>query len=120
MDKKVNLKSLLPLPEITVYVLLTLYQPRTVNGIIRLIKNKKRSGASLKPEFVNKVIQNLLSTHLIVKTLSTNTLDNNTTEFIISPLGKEIIVLEEKRLTNLITNIHKVTNTKDNNIIKSH
>ena len=120
MDKKINLKSLLPLPEIKVYILLTLYEPRTVTGIIRLIKNKKNKDASLKPEFVDKVIQNLLSNHLIVKTLSTSNLDNNTSEFIISPLGKEIIVLEEKRLTNLIGNIRKVTISKEKNIIKSH
>jgi len=107
MEKKINLKSLLPLPEVTIYVLLSLYEPKTMSSINRFLETESSRKALLKPELLEKVLTQLMSNHLIVKTTSSKGLDTTLKEFIISPLGKQILEIESNRLNQLLGSIRK-------------
>ena len=105
MEQKINLSSLLPLPETTLCTLLSLLHSKQGEHALKYIAEKTHKHVKLTFEQYYQILEKLREKHLVVKITSDSTKQQSHQLYTITPLGYEVVQLELKRLKQLTSEL---------------
>lgn len=108
MEQKINLKALLPLNEAVLHILLELFEPQEIGRILKTNEEKGNRRLKMSLPQLESILQKLQSQHLVVKITSNKVSENHEPQYVITPLGKEVVQLELKRLKQWVQKVEKV------------
>lgn len=103
-------RKYLPLTESTYYILISLIEPLHGYGIMQNVEEISKGKVKIGPGTLYGAINKLLKEDLIVRAKSKNLEDDRRKTYVLTDMGKEVVILEYRRLSDLVECSKEVVN----------